>query len=71
MARLHSCIRTPINTHPGFSGRNANQTFHGIVSSTKIIKLSAIKGKEKSPWSGSYQFANHPEEEAESQIYEK
>ena len=50
MARLHSYIRPSINILPGFSGKKANQNFHGIFPSTKIIKLRAIKGNEKSPW---------------------
>jgi hypothetical protein len=54
MARLQSCIRPSINTHPGFSGRNANQNIHGTAPSTKMIKLRAIKGNEKSPWRGSH-----------------
>jgi hypothetical protein len=49
MARPHSYILPSINTHPGFSGRNANQKSHGIFPSTKIIKLGAIEGNEKSP----------------------
>jgi hypothetical protein len=49
MALLHSWIRLSINTHPGFSGNNANQNFHGIVPSTKIMELRAIKGNEKYP----------------------
>jgi hypothetical protein len=65
MVRLHSCIRPSINKHPGFSGRKANQTFHGI------IKLRAIKGNEKSPWRGSHWFANHLEEETKSEKYEE
>ena len=50
MARLHSCILPSINILPGFSGKKANQNFHGIVPSTKTIKLRAMKGNEKSPW---------------------
>jgi hypothetical protein len=40
MTRFHSCIRPFINTHPGFSVKNANQ----------IIKSRTIKDKEMSPW---------------------
>jgi hypothetical protein len=36
--------------YPGFSVRNANQTFHAIIPSTKIIKVRAIKGNDKSSW---------------------
>jgi hypothetical protein len=39
----------PINTHPGFSGRNANQISHENVRSTTIIKLRGVRGNEKSP----------------------
>jgi hypothetical protein len=49
-----SGIRPSINTHPDFSGRNANQNFHGIIPPNKIIKLRAIKGDEKSAWSRSH-----------------
>jgi hypothetical protein len=42
-----------MNIQPGFSGKNANKT-HGIGLSTKMIKLRAMKGNEKSPWGGSH-----------------
>jgi predicted RNA binding protein YcfA (HicA-like mRNA interferase family) len=38
-----------------------------VTPATKMIKLRAIKGNEKSPWRGSHYFANHPEEETNSQ----
>jgi hypothetical protein len=60
-------IHPPTNTQPGFSGANANQTSHGIVPSTKIIKLKAMKGKLQSPRRGSYEYTNHSEEETKSQ----
>lgn len=36
----HSFIRSPIKTHPGFSGRNTNQISHENVRSTTIVKSS-------------------------------
>jgi hypothetical protein len=51
MARIHSWILPFLNTDISFSGiNNADQNSSGIVPSPKIIKLGAIKGKEKSPW---------------------
>ena len=72
MPRLHSCIRPSTNTRPSFTERNANQNSHEIVLSPppppkKITKLRTVKGNEKSPWRGSHEFANHPEEETKCQ----
>jgi len=38
VARPHSCGRPSINTHPGFSGRKANQHFHGKYLPPKLSK---------------------------------
>jgi hypothetical protein len=40
MARLHSCIRPSHSTHPGFSGKNANQNY----------QTHGHQGKQKSRW---------------------
>ena len=71
MTRLRSSTRPSIQTHAGFSGRNANLSSHEIVPSTKIIKLRALKGKGRSPRRGSQYFANHPKAETKSQTYEE
>jgi hypothetical protein len=43
------------------------QNAHEIVAFIKITKFRAVKSKEKSLSGGSHQFANHPEEETNSQ----
>jgi len=48
IASLHSCICPSVDTHPGFSGINANRIHKEIVLSTKIIKLRSGRVKEKS-----------------------
>jgi len=62
LASVHTS--TPIQVS---SRRNANQNAHEIVSSTKIAKLRALKGKEKPLWRVYRCFASHPKEERESQ----
>jgi hypothetical protein len=48
MARLHSCIRPSINTDPGLSGTNANQTVHGnCLTNSPIIHKKKLKAKHK------------------------
>jgi hypothetical protein len=68
-------VFTPAPVHPTtpvqVSQEKKPTKTHGIVPSTKIIKLRAIKGNEKSPWRGFHQFVSHPEEETKSQTYEE
>jgi hypothetical protein len=60
MTRLHPCFPPSINAHPECSERNANYNYHEMFPTTKMIKISAVNGKEKSPWGGSHEFSNHP-----------
>jgi hypothetical protein len=67
-----SLLHPSVHQDPSrFLRKKRQPEFSKIVPTTKIIKVRAVKGNEKSPWSGSHESSNHPEEETKNQMHEE